>query len=103
MSLYPPIIAQEILYMKLESNDAGATTIREYLVKLLEMVWEEGEGFDGKRPFGNSGWEMDLLIPLAESGFISGHKDEESGEWDLDYQAYQAGTELISKAINSLV
>lgn len=25
------------------------------------MLWVEGEGFSGKRPFGNSGWEAELL------------------------------------------
>jgi hypothetical protein len=41
-------------------NDAKARTIKQYLKKLLEMLWERGEGFSGKRPFRNSGWEYDL-------------------------------------------
>ena len=49
-------------------NDAKAKTVREYLKMLLERLWEEGEGFSGKRPFGNSGWEYDLYAALEEKG-----------------------------------
>lgn len=52
------------------SSDVGSGTIREYLHALLLAVWEEGEGFSGKRPFGNSGWEFDLYVPLAKEGFL---------------------------------
>ena len=91
--------AQEVLDLRLPENDADALTIREYLVNLLGEVWNEGEGFSGKRPFGNSGWENDLLIPLAQAGLISGSLDEEWDDWELDDDA---GRELISKAIESL-
>ena len=50
----------EILSARLADNDANADTVRDYLVALLLEVWSEGEGFSGKRPFGNSGWEYDL-------------------------------------------
>lgn len=60
--------SDEILNIYLPENDAGALTVREYLVKLLLEVWQEGEGFSGKRPFGNSGWENELVTPLAENG-----------------------------------
>lgn len=52
---------QQVLDLPMDDNDAGAKTIREYLVSLVEMLWVEGEGFSGKRPFGNSGWEAELL------------------------------------------
>lgn len=45
-------------------------TVREYLRQLVQSVWDEKESFDGKRPFGNSGWEFDIFFPLAVSGFI---------------------------------
>lgn len=100
--IIPAVTAQEVLDLGLPDNDSGEATIREYLVALLEEVWEAGEEFSGKRPFGNSGWEMDLLIPLAEAGFISGHKDEEWDEWDLDDKSEKAGRKLITNAIKSL-
>jgi hypothetical protein len=58
-------------------SDAGSNlTVREYLYKLLSAVWEEQEGFSGKRPFGNSGWEYELYRPLVGAGFIAGEVDE---------------------------
>lgn len=59
------------------SSDAGDDlTIREYLRMLLMAVWDEGEEFSGKRPFGNSDWENDIYAPLVKSGFIAGTVDQ---------------------------
>ena len=33
------------------------------------MVWEDRECFNGKRPFGNSGWEEDLYT-LVKAGYV---------------------------------
>lgn len=55
-------------------NDAYAATVREYLVALLAAVWDEGEGFDGKRPFGNSGWEGEVLEALDAAGIPDGER-----------------------------
>ena len=63
---------KKILDLEMEPNDAEATTIREYLKALLEAVWSEGEGFSGKRPFGNSSWEYDLYRALVKGGSING-------------------------------
>ena len=58
--------------------DAGVDiTIRDYLFKLLMMVWDEDEEFDGKRPFGNSNWDYELYLPLIKNGFIDGKLDED--------------------------
>lgn len=54
----------------------GEVTIREYLRELLVTLWCEGEGFSGKRPFGNSGWERDLYKPLIAACVIAGELDE---------------------------
>lgn len=47
---------QEILDLPMdkEENDAQASSVRGYLKTLLKTLWEEGEGFSGKRPLGNS-------------------------------------------------
>lgn len=50
-------------------------TVRDYLRELLMTLWNEQEGFSGKRPFGNSGWEYDLYTPLIKAGFIEGKLD----------------------------
>ncbi|MBS3648836.1 hypothetical protein KEU06_09480 [Pseudaminobacter sp. 19-2017] len=59
----------KVLNLKMPGNDADAETIRDYLKALLKALWAEGEGFSGKRPFGNSGWEYDLYQVLEKIGF----------------------------------
>jgi len=68
------------------TNDAEASTIREYLTKLLLTLWNEAEGFSGKRPFGNSGWDGEIATALVKSGFISGSIDEDGylNDYDVD-------------------
>ena len=91
----------EILNLPMNENDAGAGTIKDYLKALLSRIWEEGEGFSGKRPFGNSGWEFDLYFALVKGkackGTIEVDEDgyEELGNFD------HADT-LIFEAIESL-
>ena len=61
-------------------------TVKKYLKLLLITMWEKGEEFSGKRPFGNSGWEFDLYDPLIRAGFIPGtiDTDLEIMEYDGD-------------------
>ena len=58
------------LDIPLSGNDAAAKTVREYLSILLSTLWEQGDRFDSKRPFGNSGWKYDLIYPLIEAGRV---------------------------------
>jgi hypothetical protein len=58
--------SEQVLNLPLPDNDAGAATIREYLIRLLGELWREGECFSGERPFGNSDWESDLVDPLVD-------------------------------------
>lgn len=51
---------KNILEIKMPENDAEADTIGDYFRALLMAIWTEGEGFSGKRPFGNSGWDSEL-------------------------------------------
>lgn len=76
---------KEILDLKFESTDLGETiTIKDFFKKLLTTLFEQGECFSGKRPFGNSGWDWDLKICLAENKVISGKYDSKCGDWDFD-------------------
>lgn len=50
----------KILDTVVESRDIGTTTIRMYFTELLSKVFTEGEGLDGKRPFGVSDWGDDV-------------------------------------------
>ncbi|QHJ85797.1 MAG: hypothetical protein [Bacteriophage sp.] len=47
-------------------------TVKEYLKRLLYTLWEEEDGFSGKRPFGNSCWQRYVIYSLIEEGYISG-------------------------------
>jgi hypothetical protein len=91
--------AQKILNTPMVENDAEAATIRGYLKALLSTLWEEGEGFSGKRPFGNSDWEFELYRALVQAGHINGTIDEYG---DLDEVDKAAGNKVIFLAIEAL-
>lgn len=82
-----------------EGNDADAATIGDYLIRLLSDVWEYGEGFDGKRPFGNSGWEWDLYAALAKAGHITGVFDQDGYVEGADTPE---GRSLVADAIKAM-
>lgn len=52
-------------------------TLGQSLLKLLLGVMKQGEGFSGKHPFGNSGWEWIHIEELVKSGFIKGELTDE--------------------------
>lgn len=68
--------AKTILDTPMPRNDADAFTVRDYLKALLITLLTERERFGGKRPFGNSGWEHDLLAALIKPGLVDGELDE---------------------------
>lgn len=68
---------RQVLDLPLPDNDSGADTVRGYLVALLAAVWDEGEGFSGKRPFGNSGWHGDFDQAFIKAGLVPGQLDED--------------------------
>ena len=69
----------------MEENDAEAKTIGEYLKKLFCTLWEEGEGFSGKHPFGNSGWQYDVYAALIKAGVVNGKLDSNGYVDEIDY------------------
>ena len=94
---------ESILNLPMQDNDAGAKTIREYIVLLALTVWQENVNFSGKRPFGNSGWEYDLYAPLVKAGAVKGTFDE-YGCIDIDsFEEEQKADKIITKAIKSLM
>lgn len=64
----------DVLSRKMAPNDAGATTIRDYLIELLKVVWLDGD--IGKRPFGNSDWEREIYRELVAAGWVRGEFNE---------------------------
>lgn len=93
------VTPQQVLDTPMGENDANATTIRGYLIALLTALWEHGEGFSGKRPFGNSGWEYDLYAALGKAGHIRCTFDSDGYINDVDDKA---GDRLIESAIAAL-
>lgn len=68
----------EILALTTVRHDLGEEiTLRQYFYDLMSTLWCEGEGFNGKRPFGNSGWDYDIYVPLIKAGLITGSLDED--------------------------
>lgn len=88
-----------ILDLEMPENDANAATIRGYLKALLYALWEEGEGFSGKRPFGNSGWEFELYRALIKGGAVAGELDEYGC---VDFVDTKEANHLIFEAIEQL-
>lgn len=99
---------KDIYNIEFYCDDLDKTvTIRQYLKTLLKTLWEEGEGFSGKRPFGNSGWEMTLIVPLVENEIVEGEiyywKDDFDNHYedieDYDKQEYY---KVVNKLIEEL-
>jgi hypothetical protein len=93
--------AQAILDLPLpDGNDAGAATVRDYLLLLLANLWRDEAGFNSKRPFGNSGWQYDIYVPMIRAGLVAGGVDE-FGDPDDDFEPADADR-LILAAIAEL-
>jgi hypothetical protein len=58
-------------------GDHGEMSLTEYLKTLLGTLWEEAEGFSGKRPFGNGGWQFDVYVALIKAGLVAGTLDSQ--------------------------
>lgn len=80
--MQPQTTSAQVLNCPMGKNDADAKTVRGYLGRLLTDVWIE-EGFDGKRPFGNSSWKREVFTALSEQALITATKDEWN-DWDYD-------------------
>lgn len=89
--------ALAILDLPMGENDAQAATVREYLYKLLDSVWELGEGFDGKRPFGDSNWEFELYTVLGRAGLVPMTFDADG--YIETFDAEDEANHLIHRAI----
>jgi hypothetical protein len=94
---------QEALELKIEdSNFDDDLTIRGYFKLLLLELWREGECFNGKRPFGNSGWEYDVYKPLIKAGVIKGELDENGYIEEVDTgEADKMVIELIELSLSA--
>lgn len=87
------------LDVEMGENDAGAKTVRDYLIALLRTLLDEEEGFSGKRPFGNSGWMGDLQLAFVKSGHVKGKLDEYGYLDDFDGEQFN---KVISQCLTEL-
>jgi hypothetical protein len=94
------LVHERVLDLPLGENDSGANTVRGYLLRLLLVLWDEQDGFSGKRPFGNSGWDYDLYKPLIEAGLVDGKFDEDGYIEEVDGRAAKR---LIEDSITALI
>lgn len=84
------------LDVRFDSDVGNNITVRDYLRRLLTTLWDEQEGFSGKRPFGNSGWEYDVYAPLIKAGYIVGKLDD-------DGYIKSVNDRTAKKFVNSLI
>jgi hypothetical protein len=91
-----------VLNLPLGQNDAAASTVRDYLTRLLTELWQERDGFSGKRPFGNSGWEYDLYMPLIQAGVVEGTFDDDGYVHTFPDSERRKADRLIAEAIAHL-
>lgn len=89
----------DYLSVPMAENDADVRTVGEYLYFLLFKVWDEGESFSGKRPFGNSGWEYELYTALVAAGIVEGEIDEDGCLTEFDEQG---ASEAVYAAIEQI-
>lgn len=94
-----PIMPHPVLDLPMDSNDADAATVRDYMKALLRSLLQKTEGFSGKRPFGNSGWDRDMHKPLVKAGLVPGTIDADGY---LETHDSDAADKLLMAAINDL-
>lgn len=75
-----------------------ALTVRDFFINSMIELWNEGEGFSGKRPFGDSGWEYQIAKSLIVAGIVEGELDED-GYVDSVADGWQA---LVLRAVSSM-
>lgn len=89
---------QKALGIRFDSDAGDSLTLREYFCELLHTIWDEGEGFSGKRPFGNSGWQFDVQRAIA-LGLADRDPSEDDGEESIDIS--DANDEFIGECITA--
>ncbi len=88
------------LEVRFDSDAGDNLTVRDYLRTLLMTLWEEQESFSGKRPFGNSGWEYEVLMPLAAAGFVDlGPLSEDGEPYNWTQEKIQRANAYVSDLI----
>jgi hypothetical protein len=83
--------AADLLAVELGDNDSDKATLGGFLVGMIDL--------DGKRPYGNSGWQYDLFAALIRAGKLEGALD---GDGYVETCDYDRGYELIAEAAGQI-
>lgn len=87
----------EILELPVRRHDLGASlSMRQYFERLFTKLWDDPNHFNGKRPYGNSGWKWDVYVTLIKHGVIDGNLDEDDCVAEIDEKK---ASEFISEEI----
>lgn len=86
-------------------SDLGEKPFKEYVHAILIKLFEDQDGFSGKRPFGNSGFYFDIGKSFCEAGLIPDAKLSEyryeDGEVERDWSYdYHYVISLIEEGLN---
>ena len=65
----------------------------------IRRVSSNDDDFNGKRPFGNSGWKYNVYAPLTKAGLISGSLDDDGYVESLDAKE-TAAEDYVQKLID---
>lgn len=92
---------KEILKLRFYSDDLRKElTVEDYLKILLIKLLKETEGFNSKRPFGNSAWIYDLAYCLCKNRIIKSEEiEDEKGYYEFDYEEFENKIIEIAKAM----
>lgn len=76
--------------------------LRNYLRTLLSDLWARTSQFEGKRPYGSSGWKTDVFGAMIRSGHIKGELDENGWVETLTDKERQKADKMIQVLINDI-
>ncbi|WP_024647748.1 hypothetical protein [Pseudomonas syringae] len=82
--------------------DVGVVPIREYLRALLLKLWQQGERFNGKRPFGNGGWECELWGALISAGAVDGELDADGLYENMSKESREKANGIMAMLISEM-
>lgn len=78
-------------------------TFREFWKYVSLELWREGEGFSGKRPGVDSGWQSLVVDNLVASGFIKANITQEITEDDwIEYDLLEDAEKYVNGLIELL-
>lgn len=90
------------LEAKLLDENEKNTTVGKYLCSLLQALWVQEERFNGKRPFGESGWKHYVYEALVRSGHIEGRIFYEEGQEFIEEYDTKKADKLIAELIKEV-